>query len=188
MELNSTDNAILFDCEEDLLLGTTKYSENISEYLRDYELHKGIEVNNNFSHDNWKGVACWLEVNRPYDLKRVPIFGRHTWRPDNLALFIWIRYRRLGLLVLPLYQIFQFIDAIRMRKDREGVPHTSGLLLNYFVMRTFKMNWIFKFVNWRVGKTFKHGWYDVFKRYFVQEDNVRVLEAFKTIKGAFKWS
>jgi hypothetical protein len=176
--MNKTDNKILFNCQEDILNNRPDHYFDVFDFIQDYYVNEAEEINNNFSHDNWKGVACWLETFYPNKIKEIPVFGRHSWRPDNFSLFFWIKHRRMGLIFLPIYYIFELFDLIRMRKDHEGVPHTSGLLLNFFIMRTFKMSLIFKLTTIRVNKYFG-SWLGVFERYYNQPENVRVLNAYK---------
>lgn len=178
--MNRTENDILFYCQEDILRNrkTEKVEETVTTFLYDYYLNNGAEINNNFSHDNFLGVACWAERFRPDIIAHIPTFGRHVLRPDNFALFFWIKNRKAGLAFLWIYFLFQLVDLIRMRKDHEGIPHTSGLLLNYFTMRTFKFNLAFSVTTRRVNESFKEGWKGVFKRYYTQENNVKVLKAF----------
>lgn len=175
-----TTNEILFDCEVEILRDTPTHDLwlKIVAYIQDYRLHDGKEVNNNFSHDNWKGVCCWLERYDKDLICMVPLFGRHSLRPDNFFLFLYIKHRKIGSLFIWIYLLFQVFDAIRMRKDAQGIPHTSGLLLNYFVLQTFGFKLTFKLVNWRVESSFPYGWTGVFTRYYTQDDNKRVLEAY----------
>lgn len=188
MGSGNTNNDILFDCQIDLIKGSITPSTKVTilRFILDYRFTKGKELNNNFSHDNWKGVACWLKRFEKDNLSSVPLLGRHSWRPDNLAFFLYAKNRLLGFPFIWIYLLFQIFDAIRMRKDAGGVPHTSGLLLNYFVLQTFNFNLTFKFVDWRVKKTFKEGWLGVFERYYTQPNNAPVLEAYKEIKGKYE--
>jgi len=192
-----TENDILFDCQEYLLTDGkipefATIGNKVFKFIDDYQHYKGKEVTQNFSHDNWKGVGCFLEYRKPLPknaFKDIPIFGRHTLyglRIDNVALFFYMRYRTVGKLFIWIYLLAQVFDAIRMRKDRNGVPHTSGLLLNYFVMQTFGFNKTFGFVSKRVNSNFNFGWLSVFITYYTQEDNKRVLKAYKA-RDKDKW-
>lgn len=181
MKPNRTENHILFDCEVELLNNqdTDVVRRRVNDFIEDYYANDGEEVNNNFSHDNWKGVACWCKRFDQRLYKMIPLFARHAWRPDNFFLFLYIKNKYVGFLFIWIYLLFQVVDAIRMRKDARGIPHTSGLLLNYFVMQTFGFKLTFKFIDWRVRKTFDGGWLEVFTIYYNQPHNIRVVEAFK---------
>jgi len=188
MKLNRTENHIMFDCQVDILnglpTGTTRAT--VFAFINDYYINEGVEINNNFSHDNWKMVACWLKTFYPKELKKLPLWDRNLARPDNFCLFLYIKNRFIGYPFLLIYSLFQIIDLIRMRKDGAGRPHTSGILLNYFVFRAFKFKWMAKFLDWRVANTFKGqyhpdskgGWDEIFRIYYNQGHNIRVLEAF----------
>jgi|AntAceMinimDraft_6_1070360.scaffolds.fasta_scaffold14336_1 hypothetical protein len=178
--MNRSENDILFDCQEDILLGfsRTKTVKSVMSFTNDYKNNNGEEVNNNFSHDNWLGIACWGQKFSTRTIEKLPVFGRHSLRPDNFAFFFWVKHRRIGYLFMPIYYAFQIFDLIRMRKDHEGIPHTSGLLLNYFAMTAFKMDFMFWLTTKRVEKYFG-SWLGVFERYYNQPNNIRVLEAYK---------
>jgi len=176
--MNRTSNEILFDCEADIL--NNVYSHNteikIIKYISDYYFHEGREVNNNFSHDNWKGVACWIKTcprEIPVKQKDIPLFGRHSLRPDNFFLFLYVKYPWIGFLFFWIYLLFQVFDAIRMRKDQDNIPHTSGLILNYFVLQSFNFKLTFNLVSWLVRKNnYFKGWDKVFHRYYPTEHRV----------------
>lgn len=183
--MNLSNNDILFRCQYDILNGepsleTVKLVRN---FIVDYYQNKGKEVNFNFSHDNWKGVIAWAKVFSPELLKRIPIFGHHSLRPDNFFLFLYARYKYVGIFFIWIYLLFQVFDAIRMRKDARGIPHTSGLLLNFFVIGTFGFELTGRFIDYRVEKTFEEGWDSVFKIYYVQDNNRYVLEKYLEVNA-----
>jgi hypothetical protein len=89
--MNKTTNEILFDCQRNLLLSSRANPmtrTKVVNYILDYYKQNGREVNNNFSHDNWKGVACYLERYSKVDTKMVPVLGRHSWNPYLYSSFV----------------------------------------------------------------------------------------------------
>ena len=54
--LNRTENDILFDCQIDIIKGhqMIKMHTAVYDFIDDYYNNEGVEINNNFSHDNWK--------------------------------------------------------------------------------------------------------------------------------------
>jgi hypothetical protein len=178
---NRTDNEIMFDCQVDLLKDwvTDSTYKQIVTYLGDFKANSGREVNYNFSHDNLKLIAAW-KANFGIDPIKTPLWGRHSWHPSNFCFFLYVYLyeRGLGSLGAPfwlLYCVDRIYSALRMRRDSDGIPHTTGLLLSYFTLRAFGANMILRFITYRVNKCFDSGWDGVFERYFDKDH--RVLEA-----------
>lgn len=191
--MNRTDNEIMFRCERDLLADEENSIGEVSEFIHDYYINKGKEVNNNFSFDNWKLVACWLEKFAspphypPIMIKTVPVWGRHSWRPDNLAFFLWVRYRWM-IILLPIICLSMVVSVVRVwRKNKGGQRYidTDGKIIAYFVTRAFRLERTQKLLDWIVkrDKDLK-SWENIFSIYFPPEHYV--LTAFNLNKESNK--
>lgn len=177
--MNRTDNEIMFQCEVDILKNSPDHADEVHSFILDYILSQGEEINNNFSFDNWKLVACWdkkFENTTEY----IPIWGRHSWRPDNLAFFLWIRFPTLLSFLLPVISLSMIISMLRVwRTTADGRRYidTDGKIISYFVCECFDM----RATRWALECLIKRdkdlkSWENIFKIYF--PENHYVLEAF----------
>ena len=82
----NSNNDIMWDCMESIF--DDKYSANlrvqVEDYLHDYEINNGKEINYNFSRDNFETIICFLKYFNK-DKDTVPLFGRHNLHPTSTA-------------------------------------------------------------------------------------------------------
>lgn len=179
-EVNNTNNDIMWDCFESILLGRPKNVRvKVYSFIYSYYQHKGEEVEYNFSIDNWQVVMSWLKVFDDAWIKRVPIFGRHTKHPIKMVELLWMKYP-----ILAPLKFYTLLDmAVRhliiRRKTASGQHHTSGLLLDYYVFYSYES----KFLMWALTKmmgTMFSSWEAVFNVYHGNPThyNYKVYRAF----------
>jgi hypothetical protein len=169
---NRTDNEIMFLCEKDLLLNKASvgtYSK-VNNFIADWYANDGKEVNFNFS-------QCWLKVFHPEQLGLVPIWGRHTWRPDNLAMFLYFRFPRLLFPLLAIIYASRIISTLRVRKINsrgELEISTSGKIISYFVCKAWGLDLLYKILTTLVRRDRDlKSWQNVFEIYFPINHYVR---------------
>ncbi len=165
----------MFLCERDILLNEPRHNSEVFNYLQDYWKHNGKEVNNNFSHDNLTLVACWCKLFAPKWLKKVPLFGRHTWRPDNFFFFLYVKFRPLGAIFLPLLSLLMVISMLRVwRTNSRGQKElsTSGKIISFFKCISFDLKITKKVLDYIVKKhPDLKTWLNIFDIYFNPENN-----------------
>lgn len=180
MEYHNTNNDILADTQVDILKKSPESLGRIVEYMEEYELSGGVERKENFSHDNWKGVAAWqmLFLNET----KVPVFGRHSWNPVNFITFLWMQNKVTRLLLQPFISLRMIFNCIfTMKRDSAGRPHTSGRLLDYFLCKGFGLDKTLAIMTWTLGKfNDLKNWNNVFDVYFDLDTryNYKVREAY----------
>lgn len=184
MEYNNTNNDILADAQEDILNNKTDNSIKIYLFINSFKQSGGDEslAQENFSHDNWKGVAAWLAKNDPENLDEVPLLGRHSWNPVNFLTFLWMQNKVTRFLLQPLISARMVFNSIfTMKRDAQGRPHTSGRLLDYFLCKGFKLDITLAIMTWCLEKfNDLENWDNIFNIYFDSEHryNYKVMEAY----------
>jgi len=170
----STNNDILFLCERDILnnKSTIETQKAINYFITDFYYYKGDESKSgqNFSHDNWTGIYCFFKLFNPQRIKKLPLWGRHSWRPDNFAFYYFAKKKFLYKLMYPImkYAMIKTMKRIE-RKDKDGNMHisTSGQILNYFKCHAFGLKKIKNELDLMVNEHPKiRNWGTIFEIYF----------------------
>ena len=171
----------MWDCMESIF--DDKYSTNlrvqIEDYLHDYEINNGKEINYNFSRDNFETIICFLKYFNK-DKDTVPLFGRHNLHPMRFIRFLWMKYDKLSFLkVINILDIIVRHGILR-RKDGNGTYHTSGLLLDYYHAYSYRNKITMKILTYFMSTMFE-SWYEVFDIYHGNPNhyNYKVLLAFR---------
>jgi hypothetical protein len=172
----------MFQCEQDLLLNSPETDQylKVASYVSDWHLNKGKEVNNNFSFDNWKLVACWIRKFNPGAISALPLFGRHSIRSDNFFMFFYMKYPLLGIWFLWIPSLAMIISMLRVwRTNKEGNRYidTDGKIISYFIVRSFNMR-LTKFILDLIVNNSSSllSWGNIFTIYFPKDHYV--LKAF----------
>ncbi len=181
--INDTNNDILNDCQQAILLNdASKVSSAVSVFRFHWINDKGVELNENFSHDNWKGVASFMAKFNPDLLSTIPVFGRHSRNPLNFLTFVWMKYKIARVLLQPIISLRMIFNCIfTLKRDAQGRPHTSGRLLDYFIAKTFKLDRTFALMESALVKYNDLKSFDnIFEIYFNDKNhyNYKVLEAY----------
>lgn len=168
--MNRSDNEILFQCEADILNEKKEYHLDVYRFISDWNINKGREINNNFSHDNWTGVYCWVNMFNKNLIEDLPLFGHHALRPDNFCFYFYAKYKWIGWIFLPIISLSMIISMLRVwRKGKNGEQYidTDGKLLAFFKCKSFNFRitkWILDFI------ISKHkdlsGWSTIFDIYY----------------------
>lgn len=138
---NMTENKIMQLCQYDILMGRDTHSLDVLDYIDNYKMNKGRELDYNFSFDNWALVASWIKEFEG-SMSDVPLLGRHTWRPDNFIFFLWAKYPAIAAPALPFLSLSMIVSMLRVwRKDKHGNRYidTDGKLINYYRTEAFSM-------------------------------------------------
>lgn len=165
----------MFLCEYDILNGSHGPDSWVAvpNFAFDYHDNDGKEINNNFSHDNWTLVACWLKTFRPSFFYLVPIWGRHSWRPDNLAFFLYIRFPWLFFWLIPVISGAMIISMMRVwRTNHRGHRYidTDGKIISYFKCEVFGFRITRKILDWIIARDDDlKSWENIFQIYFGTE-------------------
>lgn len=177
LQVNNTNNNILFECQLDILRGESNietYTE-IRQYAHKWRMYCGDEGESgeNYSFDNWIGVACWIQRYSYFLKSEVPLWGHHTLRPDNFAFFLYYKYPTLGIFFIWIKQIAMSISVLRDKRiDHYGNEYrdTDGLILGKLILMSFKMpitSWVWhKIVNKKWGC-----WQNAFRHYHSNNPN-----------------
>ena len=180
--MNRSNNDIMWDCLVDIFNEKISHKTfwSIQRFMSSYNKNNGEEVEFNFSHDNWFAVLCWLHF-FGYTKKGFPSFGHHTKHPVKFIMFLWMKY--------PLAYPLRLLTMLEMivgntlfaRRKESGELHTSGILLDYYLCYTYKMNLMKKILTF-IAKRMGYGsWYKIFNTYHGNpaDYNFKVLEAYK---------
>jgi len=173
--MNLSTNEILFDCVADILNNSPDHAQNVYDFVHDFHITGGKEIRNNFSKDNWIGIACWNEkFDRGVD---VPIWGHHMWNPFDAAFFLYVR---IGWVAFPL-RVLIFLAAMHpayriYKKKTDTEKATSGKLLEYYKCKAFKWNFILKCMTYIIKKRkgFPRMWDEIFDTYFKLDHRVSI--------------
>lgn len=172
----------MFLCQVDILKNEPAHHREVFNYLEDYWANDGKEVNNNFSHDNLGLIACWCKLFAPKWLRELPLFGRHSWRPDNFLFFFYVKYPYIGFVFLPLLSLVMAVSMIRVwRTNKRGHRYidTDGKIISFFKCRAFNLRLTKKLLNFIIKKhPDLKTWIRIFKIYF--PEGHKVLEATKS--------
>ena len=178
--MNRSNNDIMWDCLVDIFDGKQNATSRVDRFIMSYVLNDGKEVEENFSHDNWLAVLCWLH--KFDDVKFMfPTFGHHTLHPMNFIKFLWMKYP----LAYPLRIVTMFEmllgSTILARKTESGKLHTSGILLDYYLCKSYDMKFMMKVLTFIVKRRSWHSWLAVFHTYHgdPRDYNYKVFEAFQ---------
>lgn len=138
----------------------------------------------NFSHDNFTLVACWCKKFAPGWLYSIPLWGRHSWRPDNFLFFLYAKYPYIGFVFLPLLSLVMVVSTLRVwRTNSRGQRElsTSGKLISFFKCISFNLRLTKKILDFIVKKhPDLKTWLNIFDVYFNPENNNEyVYDAFK---------
>lgn len=182
--MNKTNNDIMWDCFEDILNKTPSYKKRIANFIYSFYKHKGKEVEENFSYDNWALVTCWLQTFDKDTKSLIPSFGRHVWHPIRFIKFLWMKYPLLSFL-----QVITVLDmvvrhGIIRRKTADGHFHTSGLLLDYYIAHSYNSK-LTMFILTKLMLTMFKSWIEVFYVYHGGNENnynYKVYEAYTRSK------
>jgi hypothetical protein len=152
---NRSENFILFWCQEDILNDSPDHRTEVYAFIHDWKVTKGKEINNNFSHDNWTGVYCWVEKFEPRLMKTLPLFGHHSLRPDNFIFYFKAHHPYLSILIdlylftkirvpvihltVSLTMIIGMLRVWRKGKQGELYIDTDGKMLSFFKVQCFKL-------------------------------------------------
>ena len=184
--MNKSNNDIMWDCLEGIFDNRWNVHTELKvlKYLKSYRVHKGKEVEYNFSNDNMQVVLCWVYKFLPEYRYRVPLIGHHSLHPVRFFRFLFMKYPALFTLLLPvkLFVILEMIASatIFTRKTGEGELHTSGILLDYYLCYAYGMTWTLKVLTWIVEKRSWLSWPKVFFTYHgdASHYNYKVYVAF----------
>jgi hypothetical protein len=168
----------MFDCQEDIMKGSADHIKRVLDFSYNWELHKGQELEENFSHDNWKMVCCHYKLFMPDSMHEIPLFGRHTWHPMNLIQFAWMKFWWLYPLRLISILDFIFNAFIVLKRDQNGLPHTSGRLLDLFVAHSYGMKWTKRLMIKGIEKNFENGVDSLFNIYYTQLNNKHIRDIY----------
>jgi len=179
--MDRTENTIMWDCLEDIFYRKAEHAQNVKKFITLYYAYNGKEVEYNFSHDNWTLVMCWKQF---FGVLKddFPIFGKHSRHPMRFIQYLWMKYKICRPLLLLTYLTMYVENTILKRRTASGERHTSGILLDYYVCYSFKLNWMMKVLTRLVEKEPEwKTWDKVFEIYHGNNsgDNYRVLIAFR---------
>lgn len=181
--MNRSNNDIMFDCELDIYSERPDHLNQVKAFISDYYQYNGCELNNNFSHDNWKLVACWLNLFAK-TCKPVPLFGAHSARFwDNFTFFLYCRYQWM-IFLKPIISFFLILSVIRDTKtNSRGQKEitTSGDRLAFYIANCFQFKWTLLIMNKIVEKNpVLKSWENIQTIYLTKRKNV--LSAFRKSK------
>jgi len=182
--INLSTNEIMFDCQEDLLENFDFNSHPIYRFIDDYHKYNGNEERawQNFSHDNWNLVYCWICTFQPNLIHRLPLWGRHSLHPIRFMSFFIVKYPILGLVFLPFFLADLVFENLRFKKkNRHGITEitTTGKLQTYFMLRSFKArnvlfaDLMFKLQTFLIEKS-GYSWDQIFSIYYEPMHRVKV--------------
>jgi len=137
--MNNTNNDLMWDCVTDILnrKSTFETITHVTKFITSYQENKGEEVDFNFSHDQWTAVLCWMHF-FGYNKSLFPLFGHHMLHPIRAIQFLWMRFPHFLFFLHPFVILFSVLEAtIFARKTDKGDLHTSGLLLDAYVIMSY---------------------------------------------------
>jgi hypothetical protein len=123
----------------------------------------------NYSLDEWMGFICYMEYfNMDKEIGYVPLFGRHSMRPDVFLFILMAKYKWLRPFLAWTQWIAMFLSCKKTHDKKPDGVHvaTSGKLLSWVRLKAFRMTWTNKICM----KLIKRGgifdnWHDIFHYY-----------------------
>lgn len=163
--MNNTNNDIMWDCMVAIFRKQPMdVRTKVINFIVDYHVNEGKEVNNNFSIDNWQVVTCYCRIYVKSWMHQIPLIGHHTKHPMKFIEMAWMLYPWLFFLK-PLTILDMAVrHLIIRRKTASGEYHTSGLLLDFYVFYSFEAR-VMMFILTLMMRTMFKDWEEVFRIY-----------------------